>query len=250
MKKRGLLVVLLALFVHASAAVLPAQTPIEGKSSVGRRLFYSPAISTNGLSCAQCHADFDEEKRADGLIRAGHSLYNGTRRDTWWGRDPEKPDHFPNMAAAAVVCVEYYMRNPGKLTAQQLLNLQKYLEFITKRPVSSPQFIAPAADKTGRYLGFEGGNKFKGRDYFYAACHTCHPNGNEGIAPAIPRNRDPAFYAKKIREGDGLGAVLPGLDPNAYDRLSGLFMPFFGADRLDNQKIRDIIAYIRSFPVP
>ncbi len=250
MEKIGLLVALVSFFVHTCAPLLSAQTPIKGQSSSGRQLFYSSALSTNGLSCAHCHADFDERKQDDGRIRAAHSLYNGAGRKTWWGKNPEDPDRFPNMASAALVCIEDYMRSKQKLTAQQLLDLQKYLESITRRPVSTPQVIAPAADKTGLYPGFEGGNKFKGRNFFYAACHACHPNGNKGIAPAIPRDREPAFYAKKIREGNGLGAVLSGLDPNAYDPRLGLFMPFFGADRLENEQISDIIAFIKSLPSP
>ena len=49
-----------------------------------------------------------------------------------------------------------------------------------------------------------------------------------------------------LREGDGLGAVLAGVDPDAYDPAAELFMPFFGADRLTNNQIRDIIAFIKS----
>ena len=147
-----------------------------------------------------------------------------------------------------MVCVVHYMRNPEKLTAQQLLDLQRYLESITRRPVASPQFIAPSADKTGRYDGYSRGNKFKGRNLFYDACSSCHPNGNRGIAPALPRDKEPAFYAKKIREGDGLGAVLSGLDPDAYSFASGMFMPFFGSDQLTKEQIRDIIAYVKSLP--
>ena len=224
------------------------QTPISGKTSTGKRLFHSAAIGENGLSCGNCHADFDEVKHDDGRIRAGHSLYNSALRETWWGKDPEAEDRFPNIAAAAVVCVVHYMRNPQKLTAQQLLDLQRYLDSITKRPISSPQFIAPAADKTGQYEGYGGGNKFHGRTLFYATCSSCHPNGNRGIAPALPRDKDPAFYAKKIREGDGLGAVLSGLDPDAYSFASGMFMPFFGSDRLTKEEIRDIIAYVKRLP--
>lgn len=65
---------------------------------------------------------------------------------------------------------------------------------------------------------------------------------------AIPRDREPAFYARKIREGNGLGAVFSGINPDAYDPAAGQFMPFFGLDRLSNQQMRDIIAYIRNLP--
>ena len=57
-------------------------------------------------------------------------------------------------------------------------------------------------------------------------------------------------YAKKVREGDGLGAQIAGLDPNAYDPNSGQFMPFFSVDRLSNDQLSDIIAYIKSIPPP
>ena len=74
-------------------------------------------------------------------------------------------------------------------------------------------------------------------------------NGNAGIAPVpIPRDADPSAYARKIREGNGLGAVFSGLDPTAYVEDSGLFMPFFGVDLLTNQGIRDIIAYVTALP--
>ena len=231
-----------------SAIAVVAQTPISGKTNSGKRLFHSPEIGKNGLSCAHCHADFDEDKKGDGIIRPAKSLYNSARRETWWGKDPEEEDRFPDIAAAAVVCVVHYMRNPDKLTAQQMLDLQRYLESITRRPISSPQQVAPAADKTGLYEGFSGGDKFLGRALFYRACSSCHPNGNQGIAPAIPRDREPEFYARKIREGDGLGAVLSGRDPAAYTFTSGMFMPFFGADILTKEEIRHIIAYVKSLP--
>jgi len=249
MQKSGFHVLVVLLL--AAAGSLFAQEEIKGTSTTGRRLFHSPAFSTNGLSCAHCHADFDEEKQDDGRIRAAHSLYNSTFRETWWGRDPQAPDAFTHIADAAMVCVEHYMRNPQKFTAQQVINLLAYLQSITRTPVRMALPIAPAADKTGRYLGFEGGNRISGKSLFFAACHLCHPSGNAGIAPVpIPRDRAPAFYAMKIREGDGLGAVLSGVDPNAYDPASGKFMPFFGADRLAKQQIRDIIAYVKSLPPP
>lgn len=227
---------------------LAAQMQMHGDARTGLKLFNSASLSTNGLSCAHCHAHFDEETLDDGLLRPGHSLYNSAHRETWWGQDPEEPGSYQSIGAATVVCVEHYMRQPDKLTAQQILDFDAYLENITRRSVSEPLALAPAADKTGAYSGFKGGDRFVGRDLFYAACHSCHPNAGAGIGPALPRSKEPAFYARKVREGDGLGAVLSGLDPNAYDPRAGKFMPFFGADRLSDDKLRHIIAYIRSLP--
>lgn len=223
---------------------------IVGKADVGRRLYYSAALGADGLSCAHCHADFDEDTQDDGLIRAGHSLYGAASRPNWWGREADQPNAYPNIGAAAAVCVEHYLRQPERLTAQQLVDLRAYLRFINRKQERETLVLTSGADLTGEYQGFDEGNRIKGRELFYAACHSCHPNAKSGIGPALPSDREPAFYAKKVREGDGLGAQIAGLDPNAYEANSGLFMPFFAVDRLSNQQLSDIIAYIKSIPPP
>lgn len=245
--KRFVLVALCLLFVAVVGG--DAQVRPKGVQIEGRILFHSPAVSTNGLACINCHADFDEKRNRDGLLRAANSLANSASRQTWWGQEHEDPDRHQDISHAAVVCVETFMRNPKKLTAQELVDLQEYLKGINRRPMLEPLTPAVGGDLTGEYAGFDGGDKIVGRGLFFAACHTCHPNGNSGIAPvAIPRDREPAFYARKIREGNGLGAVFSGINPDAYDPAAGQFMPFFGLDRLSNQQMRDIIAYIRNLP--
>lgn len=163
--------------------------------------------------------------------------------------DPEADNAYATIDEAALVCVVHYMRNKTKLTAQQLLDLRAYLKSLSFKIIRIAQPIAPAADMTGEYPGFTGGNRFEGKEIFYSACHSCHPNGNAGIAPKpLPRDQEPSYYAKYIREGDGLGTVLSGVDPNAYQFKEGRFMPFYGADRLSDAQIRDIISYIKSLP--
>ena len=249
-RSRPILVAALALVLAANAlAPLRAQTTMRGTPQAGRLLYHSTAASTNGLACISCHADFDEERLGDGLIRAGHPLINAAERQTFWGQDKEDPDRYSNIAKAAVVCIEMFMLNPEKLSAQQAMNLQAYLQTLTKRPLGTPLALAAAADKTGRYAGLEGGDRIVGRRLFHAACHACHPNGNAGIAPLpISRGKPAAYYARSVREGNGLGAVLSGVDVNAYDPEGGQFMPFFGADRLSQGQLRDIIAFLRSLP--
>ncbi|MBT3343970.1 MAG: c-type cytochrome [Gemmatimonadetes bacterium] len=227
-----------------------AQQGARGTPAEGRVLFHSPSLSTNGLACINCHSDFDEQREPDGRKRAGHSLYNSTLRATFWGQQEADPDRYQSIGDAAVVCVEHFMQNSDKLTARQVESLTVYLRSRSPRPLTDPLALAPAADKTGKYLGHDGGDRIRGRELFYSACHVCHPNANAGIGVAIPRDKDPAFYARKVREGDGLGAVLSGLDANAYVMVAGKFMPYFGADRLTKNQLRDIIAYLRSLPNP
>ncbi len=244
-----ILTIISLMFTFAWADLIDAQMNLTGTSSAGRRLFHSPMLSSNGLSCGDCHSDFDEKRYDDGRIRAGHSLYNSYYRQTWWGKDPREPGAYATAGEAAVVCVIHYMRNPDKLTAQQTLDLTAYLKAISKESLEPPLAIAPAADKTGEYAGFENGNRVTGKELFYAACHSCHPNGNAGIAPnPISRNESPDYYARVVREGDGLGAVLSGIDPTAYKFEEGRFKPFFGADRLTDGQLADIIAYIKTLP--
>ncbi|MEE2657892.1 MAG: cytochrome c [Candidatus Latescibacterota bacterium] len=236
--------------VVVSAAPSHAQIAMKGATSEGRVLFHSPALSTNGLSCIDCHADFDEGRMGDGRIRAGHSLYGAASRQTFWGQEPGDPFRYMDITEAAVTCVKRFMLNPEQLTTEQVLSLGAYLKSINRRPSIAPLALSPAPDRTGVYADFEGGDRIKGRKLFYAACHACHPNGNSGVASALPRDEDPSFYARKIREGDGLGLLFAGIDPDAYDEESEMFMPFFGADRLSNEQIRHIVAYIKSLPPP
>ena len=40
------------------------------------------------------------------------------------------------------------------------------------------------------------------------------------------------------------------MDANAFTLVAGKFMPFFGADRLTKNELRDVIAYLLSLPDP
>ncbi len=133
-----------------------AQRAPKGAWGEGRTLFHSPAVSTNGLACIHCHSDFDEKRERDGLLRAAHSLANSASRQTYWGQEIEdNPDRYQDIAHAGVVCVETFMRNPKKLTAQQLVDLQAYLKRINRRPILTPLVNVPGGDLTGEYAGFE-----------------------------------------------------------------------------------------------
>ena len=109
-----------ALLTILGSADVSAQMSMRGTAQEGRLMFNNSAPSSNGLACIQCHSDFDETRTNDGLIRAGHSLYNAASRLTWWGQEEEDQDRYNDISHAAVFCVEHFMRSPLKLMAQQL----------------------------------------------------------------------------------------------------------------------------------
>ena len=186
-----------------SLAVIPcaeAQMRMRGRSKVGRILFNSPSAGRNGLACINCHANFDEEKSDDGKLRAGHPLINAAKRQTWWGQDPEVDNMYPDIAHAAVVCVEMFMLNPDKLTAQQLLDLQSHLHNITRQPIKAPLPLAPAVDKTGEYGGFDGGDKIIGRELFLQPAIPVIPTATPVSHRRFPEIKIPPFtLAKSVR---------------------------------------------------
>ena len=57
------------------------------------------------------------------------------------------------------------------------------------------------------------------------------------LSPGADKTGEYAHFASGDRSRDG--ELLSGIDPNAYDRKPGQFMPFYGADILANRDIRD-----------
>ena len=68
------------------------QAEISEQAKLGRHLFYDPSFGgsvdprkATGFSCASCHADFDEGKKRDGLIRSGRSIIGvPNRKESQW----------------------------------------------------------------------------------------------------------------------------------------------------------------------
>jgi mono/diheme cytochrome c family protein len=96
--------------------------------------------------------------------------------------------------------------------------------------------IQPALEATLDYHRerYQGGNADRGRLLFFRACHSCHPRGAAGLGPALT-GTPPDSVARAVREGNGLmrGARKP-----------GAWAPFFGKDRLNDQQVADVAAFV------
>lgn len=208
-------------------------TKSDPATSKGRRLFFDASLGKNGVACSDCHSNVeDEASQGDGRIRAGHTLYGVAGRPYW--RGDGRRTSFPTLRKAIDACVTIF-QGGSPLPAEDSLRLAAYLESISPRKGQPPITLEPALEAGLDYDRdkYRGGDPGKGRELFFAACHSCHPAGRAGLGPAIIGKTVPEI-ALKVREGNGL---LRG------NRPAGAFAPFFGKDRLSDAQVADIAAY-------
>lgn len=239
----GALMMSLALVTHAQ---------LSEKAQLGRELFHDPTFKgtlepkkATGLSCASCHADFDDAAEPDGLIRAGHSVVGVPHRGEAKGGMIKGAD-FARAAGGGGFCYEHFLQrvpgdkvNPTAIPAEHAEALMAYFEAISGDN-KGPQFTMEMLDNDAKKAAGEkivamDGDTTKGWELFGRACVTCHPTARKaGIGPQLVRSRAPrdidktmSRWAAKIRGG-------------------GSLMPFYASDILSDQGIADIIAFLRA----
>jgi mono/diheme cytochrome c family protein len=226
-----------ASLLFAALLVVAAKPDVEAK---GRWLFNNSAVGKNGIACSSCHSVVeDEEKDGDGLLRAGHSLWGVAARPYWRG-DARKVAH-PTLKDAVDVCVQVF-QGGNPLEPEDARLLVAYLQSISPKKPQPPLQIQPALEATLDYHRekYQGGDADRGRGLFFRACHGCHPRGAAGLGPGLTGTA-PDAVARAVREGNGLlrGARRP-----------GAWAPFFGKDRLNDQQVADVAAFVSSLQAP
>ncbi len=232
-----------------------SQAQLSDKAQLGRELFHDPTFKgtikpgngqgyATGLSCANCHADFDDAANPDGLIRAGHSVVGVPHRGEAKGGMIKGAD-FARAAGGGGFCYEHFLQrvpgdkvNPTAIPAEHAEALMAYFEAISgdnKGPDFEIAMLDDDAKKAaGEKIGAMTGDPNNGWELFGRACIVCHPAANKaGIGPQLVRSRAPrdidktmARWATKIRGG-------------------GFLMPFYAPDILSDQDIADILEFLR-----
>ena len=111
-----------------------------------------------------------------------------------------------------------------------------------------PQPVAPlAAASAGPALPLESspqpvaiptnGDPAAGAQVFQAQCNGCHPNANAGIGPAL---HGPAFSERFPTDGSVAAVVRAGRGG----------MPAFSADKVSDQDLANLVAYLRTLSAP
>ncbi|MDE0297308.1 MAG: c-type cytochrome [Candidatus Poribacteria bacterium] len=229
---------------------IPTYAKMSEEAQLGRELFYDPSFGgtlepkkISGLACADCHADFDEEANPDGKIRAGHSIIGVPYRGEAKG-GMIKADIFRRAAGGGGYCYQRFLQrvptakvDPTAIPEEQAEALMAYFEHVSGDN-KGPQFQLQELDKEAANSAADkivemAGDAKKGWKLYSRACNDCHPTARKaGIGSQLIRRRPPSNVPKQLHKYA------------AKIRGGGFIMPFYSEDRLSDQDIADIIAFL------
>jgi cytochrome c len=201
----------------------------DGEVAADRLLYSMPHDDGNTFACATCHAL--SEPSDDGLTRPGHPIGDAANRATF------KDGQLTALLDAVNTCRQEWMAAPPfSADEPRWLALQAFLQEQAGADDAEPielQIVDPPDDVSG-------GDEIVGEELFNSRCIVCHGESGVGTerAPRIAgTGLDGDFIARKVRRsGDPESTVYP-------DLLFGR-MPFWQADRLSDQELVDIVAFV------
>jgi thiosulfate dehydrogenase len=206
-----------------------AEEPAEDDGLDGEQVYLRTVEGGNTFACATCHAL--EEPAEDGMRRAGHRLGDATRRPSYKG------GQLTEMREAVNSCLTEWMRaEPWEASDPRWIALHAWLDAkpaAASAPAVELQIVEPPLDTTG-------GDAVAGRALFNTSCAFCHGTDAVGTNQALSlsgRNLDGTYIALRVRTSGQA-------DSPVYEGLTGGQMPFWGADRLSDSELRDLVAYI------
>lgn len=205
-----------------AALVLPSVMVVglvvagAGDVENGKKIFHNSGKSSNGLACITCHDT--AESLADGILRPAHPMTNVLGRPTFWGGT------LTTFGEASDFCAVKYMQIEG-LSASDKADLESYVAGFGKEPQPA-LVLAKRTRKQIADVGKLAGDPARGKEIVERSCIQCH--SKKGPAPAMDQTLSPASI------------IVIDLS------TGGKFMPFFSADRLSDQQVADVAAYVSS----
>lgn len=202
-------------------------------SSPGRELFYMKSASNN-IACADCHGDGTNS--ANPLTKYFSDIRGADKRtSTYHGKF--KGEEVKKTAGGATVCWESYLKMKTPMTDEQIKNLNEYYASLAspdaKSEIVYETIALPEKDKAKlkeaqKFITGLTADPVKGEEKFKTTCGSCH--GENATVKKVPDIFDEFEGNVKsivfnVRFGDGA-------------------MPFFNEDKLSNQDLADIAAYV------
>lgn len=199
----------------------------DGGEVRGEDVYAQRLEGANTFTCSTCHAL--SEPSPDGITRPGHPIGGAPERASF------KNGRVDSFLEAANSCITEWMGGTAWTEdSPEFVALRDYLTDAGDDTAELTfEIVPPPADLTG-------GDPEAGLARFDETCSVCHGLGGGGTNQAPPiagRNLELDYIAERIRLSGS--ATSP-----TYDDLTGGRMPFWAADRLSDQDVIDIAAYI------
>jgi len=200
----------------------------------GEMVYTTPLSSSSSFTCSSCHAL--QEPARDGIRRPGHPIGDATRRATW------KNGEVDSFLAAANSCrVEWMNTTEWAADDKEYLALFEFLEETADAQGVAPgqadpitiDIAAPPADAGG-------GDPAAGQALFNESCIICHGQDAAGTLrgpPLAGRELALDYIVNRVRTSGRANSAV-------YDGLTGGVMPFWGANRLSDQEVLDLAAFV------
>lgn len=195
----------------------------------GQALYEARHEDGNTFACSTCHAL--SEPTADGITRPGHPIGDAAARTSF------KNGQLDRLLDAVNTCRQDWMGAPAFTEDDaRWLALEGFLN--EQAEGAAPSALAfTVADPP---VDVDGGDPTAGEATFNRTCTVCHGPSGVGtqLAPPVAGTpEDGAFIAAKIRRSGNVdSAVYPDLIPGR--------MPFWAPDRLSDDELRDVVAFL------
>ncbi|MEM7434306.1 MAG: DM13 domain-containing protein [Myxococcota bacterium] len=195
----------------------------------GQALYEEPHVDGNSFACATCHAL--SEPTSDGVRRPGHPIGDAAVRDTY------KNGQLTSFLAAVNTCRVEWMAAP-EFTDDDERWLALF-EFLADEAAGAPssslsyEIVEPPA-------ALDGGDPMVGQEIFNETCVVCHgvdAEGTERGPTLVGSSLSAELVARRVRTS---GTV----NSSVYQGLTGGRMPFWAADRLSDEELLDVIAFV------
>jgi cytochrome c2 len=205
-----------------------------GTMPMGMMVYLEPTEGGNTFACETCHAL--QEPAADGVRRVGHEIGSATARAHW------KNGRLNSLLKAVNTCRQEWMNaSPWDEDNPSWSALFEWLE--TSAPAEATPvniLVAVVPSELG------GGDAAAGEMLFNESCSMCHGQGAIGTvrAPQLAGvGLEGALIARRVRTSGRA-------ESPTYAGLTGGIMPFWGADRLADDELRNIIAFLIASEMP